>query len=327
MKSEVLKILKKTEGFVSGQEICEKLSVSRTAVWKAVRQLEAEGYRIEAVRNRGYRLSEIGDLINKAELEGSIKTSWAGKNLICLEETDSTNNVIKKAAEEGAPHGTLAVAETQTGGKGRLGRSWVSPRGSGIWMSILLRPDKLPPYRASMLTLVCALAVAEGIREVTGLPAGIKWPNDIVVNGKKAVGILTEMSAEMESIHYVVAGIGINCNIREFPEEIRATATSLFLELGEPVKRSAVVGAVMKALEKYYGVFMENGDMEKLCPVYNEMLANRGRQVRVLAPGKEYTGTALGIDPAGALLVEREDGTVSSVISGEVSVRGIYGYV
>ena len=327
MKSSVLKILKQAGGYVSGQDICEKLSVSRTAVWKAVRQLEAEGYRIEAVRNRGYRLTGENDLLNREELESSISTEWAAKNLLVFDEIDSTNNVIKKAAEEGAPHGTLAVADYQSGGKGRRGRSWVSPHGVGIWMSILLRPENLPPSHASMLTLVCALAVAGGIREVTGLGAGIKWPNDIVVNGKKVCGILTEMSSEMESIHYVVPGIGINCNTKEFPEELKGTATSLLLETGAPVKRSRLVGAVMKALEGYYAAFMETGDMSALLETYNSMLVNRQKEVRVLEPGKEYTALALGIDASGALLVRKEDGQTEAIISGEVSVRGIYGYV
>ena len=326
VKTEVLRMLKETDDYLSGQEICERLNVSRTAVWKVIKQLEAEGYEIEAVRNRGYRLRFLGDVLSQAELESSIDSEWAGKNILYFDETDSTNTEIKKAAEKDAPHGTLAVADYQSMGKGRRGRSWAAPHGVGIWMSLLLRPE-LPPTCASMLTLVAALAVADGIREVCDLEAKIKWPNDIVVNGKKVCGILTEMSTELECINYIVTGIGINVANHEFPEEIRDVATSLYLETGKEVRRSQLIAAIMRAYEGYYDKFMKNQNMKSLMDVYNSRLANCGTQVRVLSPGNEYTGMALGIDEMGELLVRTEDGKVCKVISGEVSVRGIYGYV
>lgn len=319
-------MLKENDGYLSGQELCERFHVSRTAVWKVMKQLEAEGYEIEAVRNKGYRLKMAGDILSRAELMSSISTEWAGSDVLYFDETDSTNTEIKKAAEKGALHGTLAVADYQFMGKGRRGRSWTSPHGVGIWMSILLRPQ-LHPSCASMLTLVSALAVADGIEEVCGLDTKIKWPNDIVVNGKKVCGILTEMSTELECINYVVVGIGINANTLEFPEDIKAVATSLLLETGVRVNRSRLIGAVMKAMEKYYALFLEHQDMSGLLEVYNEKLANKDNVVRVLAPGNEYTGTAEGINAAGELLVRMEDGELRTVISGEVSVRGIYGYV
>ncbi|MBP3926661.1 MAG: biotin--[acetyl-CoA-carboxylase] ligase [Clostridium sp.] len=326
MKTDVLRMLKENDGYLSGQELCERFHVSRTAVWKVMKQLEAEGYEIEAVRNKGYRLKMAGDILSRAELMSSISTEWAGSDVLYFDETDSTNTEIKKAAEKGALHGTLAVADYQFMGKGRRGRSWTSPHGVGIWMSILLRPQ-LHPSCASMLTLVSALAVADGIEEVCGLDTKIKWPNDIVVNGKKVCGILTEMSTELECINYVVVGIGINANTLEFPEDIKAVATSLLLETGVRVNRSRLIGAVMKAMEKYYALFLEHQDMSGLLKVYNEKLANKDNVVRVLAPGNEYTGTAEGINAAGELLVRMEDGELRTVISGEVSVRGIYGYV
>ena len=326
VKTEVLRMLKETDDYLSGQEICERLNVSRTAVWKVIKQLETEGYEIEAVRNRGYRLRFLGDVLSQAELESSIDSEWAGKNILYFDETDSTNTEIKKAAEKDAPHGTLAVADYQSMGKGRRGRSWAAPHGVGIWMSLLLRPE-LPPTCASMLTLVAALAVADGIREVCDLEAKIKWPNDIVVNGKKVCGILTEMSTELECINYIVTGIGINVANHEFPEEIRDVATSLYLETGKEVRRSQLIAAIMRAYEGYYDKFMENQNMKSLMDVYNSRLANCGTQVRVLSPGSEYTCMALGIDEMGELLVRTEDGKVCKVISGEVSVRGIYGYV
>lgn len=326
MKTEILRYLRETEGYVSGQELCERLKVSRTAVWKVMQQLQAEGYEIEAVRNRGYRLKESGDVYTQAELQSVMKSRWAGKNLYFFEEVDSTNNVVRTLAEQGAPEGTLAVAANQTAGKGRRGRSWVAPAGSSIMMSILLRPD-FSPERASMLTLVMAMAVARGIREMTGLEAGIKWPNDIVADGRKLCGILTEMSTEIEYIRYVVIGIGINVSMKEFPEELSQKATSLELCLGHPVKRAPLIDACMRAFEVYYEKYLQTLDLSLLQEEYNRELVNVGRSVTVLAPAGEYTGISHGINREGELIVELADGEIRNVVSGEVSVRGIYGYV
>ena len=206
--AEILKLLKETDGYISGQELCEKFGVSRTAIWKVINQLKEEGYKIEAVRNKGYILKGSADVLSKEELESTIHTKWAGANVVFFEETVSTNNEIRSLAEQGAPHGTLAVAEQQLGGKGRRGRVWTSPAGVGIWMSMLLRPQ-IDPLAASMLTLVMALAAKKGIEISTGLKSEIKWPNDLVLNKKKICGILTEMSTELMEIQYVIPGIGI----------------------------------------------------------------------------------------------------------------------
>ena len=203
---------------------------------------------------------------------------------------------------------------------------WTSPSGVGIWMSLVLRP-KISPASASMLTLVAALSVREGIEKETGLLAGIKWPNDLVLNGKKICGILTEMSTELMEIQYVVPGIGINVNQTEFPDEIKETAASLYLESGKIWKRSGLIAAIMEAFEKNYDIFLETGDMSGLMEEYNQYLVNRGKEVCVLAPQGEYRAMADGINREGSLLVTRADGTREEIISGEVSVRGIYGYV
>lgn len=326
MKTKILKLLKECDGYISGQELCDSLQVSRTAVWKVIKQLQAEGYQIEAVRNRGYHLSAVADVMTEAELKSRMEGAFCGGFLEYREEVDSTNNLARRLAEEGAADGTLVVAESQTAGKGRRGRGWISAKGTGIWMSLLLRPD-ISPASASMITLVTALAVADGIEAVTGLNPKIKWPNDIVIGGKKVCGILTEMSAELERIHYVVIGIGINVNMEEFPQEIQETATSLFQQTGEKVNRSQVVAAVMKAMETYYEEFLKSGDLSLLLQKYQEKLANKDKEVTVLAPTGHYQGICLGIDEIGELLVRRNDGTVNHVVSGEVSVRGIYGYV
>ncbi len=184
MKKDLLKILRERKDYLSGQQLCEYFGVSRTAVWKVVRQLKEDGYEIEAVKNKGYRIREVPDIMTAAELGSRLHTKWMGRNCICLETVDSTNTHAKRLAEEGAPAGTLVAAEEQTGGKGRRGRGWTASRGVNIMMTLLLRP-RIRPEHASRLTLLMAMAVAEGIRKVTGLSAGIKWPNDVVVHGKK----------------------------------------------------------------------------------------------------------------------------------------------
>ena len=325
MKTEILTCLKETDGYVSGQELCDRLGVSRTAVWKVIGQLREEGYEIEAVRSRGYRLCSAGDVLSEAEIASVLETKSLGRNLRFFDEIDSTNNELRRIAENGAPDGTLAIAEIQTAGKGRRGRAWTSPRGSGIWMSFLLRPDFAPEY-ASMLTLVTAMAVEKGIRQQTGLDCQIKWPNDIVLNGRKICGILTEMSTEEDSIRYVVVGIGINVNTKEFPEEISKTATSLAIETGHPVRRAPLVASILKAWEEYYETYKKTLDLSLLKEEYNARLVNLGREVKVLAPTGDYVGVSGGITDTGELIVE-VDGEKREVMSGEVSVRGVYGYV
>ena len=326
MKTEILKMLREANTYLSGQELSEQLGVSRTAVWKVIRQLGEEGYEIEAVRNKGYRLVKSADVLSKEEIESCLKTQWAGRNLIYYPVTDSTNTRIQQMAEEGAVHGSVAVAGEQTAGKGRRGRSWIDPPGAGIAMSILLRPE-ISSENASMLTLVAALAATKAIRTLTGLDAKIKWPNDVVLSGKKAVGILTQMSTEEDAIRYVIVGIGVNVNREHFPEEIEQTATSLKLESGRTISRSSLVAEILQEFETYYARFLEKNDLSELCAEYDSWSANVGRVVRVLDPAGEYSGEALGIDSRGQLLVKCAPGEIRRVISGEVSVRGIYGYV
>ena len=325
MKSEILRLLKESDGYVSGQQLCERFQVSRTAVWKVVDQLKKEGYEIEAVPRKGYRLVESPDVLSEAELESLRSTKWAGKSIFVFKETDSTNIQAKAGGEKGESHGTLYVAGSQSAGRGRRGRSWESPAGESIYMSLLLRPE-LPPVKAPMLTLVMALAVARAIREQTGAEALIKWPNDIVVQGRKICGILTEMSTEMTWINYVVIGIGINVNQNEFPEELKDCASSLKMETGRRFRRSHLIAAVMEHFEMYYEQFLQEGSLAGFRKEYNELLVNKDRQVKILEPGNHYEAYALGINDTGELIVEKEDGSVQNIFAGEVSVRGIYGY-
>ena len=326
---EILKKLREADDYVSGQELCEYYGVSRTAVWKAVRQLEKDGYVIEAQNNRGYRLVEAGsaDIYTGLEIESCLDTEWIGRKLVFHRETGSTNIDAKSLAEQGEQEGAVVVADMQTAGRGRRGRGWDSPAGKDIYMTIMLRPQ-CRPEKASALTLVMALAVLEAIQEVIPQPCGIKWPNDVVVNNKKVCGILTEMSAEIDGIHYVVIGSGINVNHEQFAQEIQDKATSLYAECGKKINRARLTARVLHYFEKNYAVFQNSWDFSGLVEKYNGFLVNRGREVRVLDPKGEYDGVAKGINEKGELLVARKsDGQTVQVYAGEVSVRGIYGYV
>ena len=266
----------------------------------------------------------MAHLYNEETISQAIDTKWAGKTVHFAKETDSTNSWIKRLAKDGAEHGTLAVAEYQSAGRGRFERRWEAPEGCSIMMTLLLRPEFSPQY-ASMLTLVMGLAVAQAAKEL-GFEVSIKWPNDIVISKKKICGILTEMGTNGVKINYVLIGVGINVNIKEFPEEMADKATSLYLESGKEFDRSQIPGLVMEAFEKYYEKFAATCDLSGLKEEYESILANYNQPVRVLAK-EPYEGVARGITDGGELLVEKTDGTIVAVSAGEVSVRGLYSYV
>ncbi|WP_306530377.1 biotin--[acetyl-CoA-carboxylase] ligase [Anaerotignum lactatifermentans] len=318
----ILELLRRQEGFLSGEDIGRELSITRAAVWKGIKKLREEGYEIEAVTNRGYRLTNPETMYNKRELEQGLKTKTMGQSIYFYEETDTTNNRARELALEGAPEGTLVVAEKQTAGRGRRGKVWESPLGTGIWMSLVLRPQ-IAPTEASVLTLLCGLATAEAIEAETGLSAGIKWPNDILINGKKAVGILTEMDCEMSEVHFVIPGIGINVNTASFPPEIAEIATSLYLECGKTVSRRRLVHRVLERLEEHYETFLRTGSFAAMLEDYRKHCITLGKEVHVL--GREpFFAEALDITPEGELLVRRADnGKEEVVFSGEVSIRGV----
>lgn len=359
-RTDILTCLRGSGGYVSGQQLCERLGVSRTAVWKVINQLKAEGYRIESVSRKGYRLLESPeDILSESEIASRLTTKWAGRKLCYRDETGSTNNDAKRCGEEGHPHGTVVVADIQNAGKGRRGRAWQTIPGTALSFSILLRPS-FPAERASMITLVMALAVAEAVEAAMGegvqgvgeaalkeggqgnlergteKPAGsavtIKWPNDIVINRKKVCGMLTEMTMtpELDEIQYLVVGVGINVNNespQEFQEEIRETATSLRIETGRRLNRAELLRDVLSRFEKHYETFLKTLDMSGLRETYQARLQGLGGEVRVLDPAGEYTGVSRGINDRGELIVERKNGERVAVYAGEVSVRGLYGYV
>lgn len=326
MKTQILKLLRESEDYISGQDLCEQFGVSRTAVWKAIRKLEEEGYVIEAIRNKGYRITAYPEKLSQEELGSLINTQWAGRNVRYFHEVDSTNTTAKQLAEEGAVHGTLIVADKQKVGRGRRGKTWESPAGTGIWMSIILKPT-LNPNNASMLTLVMALSVVKACQEVTGMEGKIKWPNDLVINKKKICGILTEMSAQVDYINHIVVGVGINVNTDSFPEGISEIASSLKIEGKQSYNRALLIVKVMEFFEIYYKKFAETEDLSFMQEEYNSYLINRNQEVKAFSKNGEYRGVAKGINKRGELIVIQEDGTQVLEYAGEVSVRGLYGYV
>ena len=317
----LLNLLRGSE-YVSGAELGRSLGVTRAAVSKAISALRREGWGIESVPNRGHRLvSEPDRLDREAILTVLGGHPWAG-TVEVLETVDSTNNYLKHLGAAGAAHGTVALADCQTGGRGRLGRSFDSAPGAGVYLSVLLRPA-CPPAALMTLTAQAAVATRRAIRTVTGAEAGIKWVNDLVLGGKKLCGILTELSIEAESglVSYAVVGVGINCNrpAEAFPPALRETAGSLLSETGKRVDRNALAAALIRELAALPGLDWRDE--------YRAACVNLGKDVQILAPGKApRIGVALDVGPEAELIIQTETG-VEAVRSGEVSVRGLYGYV
>ena len=323
LKNDVLKILLSNKSHISGQEISKRLNVSRTAVWKAVSSLKNEGYIIESINNRGYLLIQKNDVLNQVEIEQSMHKDFKSPKVIYLNTVDSTNNYAKSLSDC-EPEDFLVVSDTQTLGKGRRGRNWVSPSGVGIWMSLCIRPQILIEH-ASMITLVMALSVCEAIEDLYSLECNIKWPNDIVINSKKISGILTEMSSDIDGIKYIISGVGINANNKDFPKDISDIATSLYIESGIHIRRADLIAKVIYYFYQNLSIFLLTEDISELKSKYESRLINVGRKVQIIDPKACYNAEALGIDNDGALLVKK-DGKVLRIISGEVSVRGLYGY-
>jgi BirA family biotin operon repressor/biotin-[acetyl-CoA-carboxylase] ligase len=303
--------------FVSGEALSGKLGLSRTAVWKVVNALRRQGYRIEAVPSRGYRLLETPDRLTPLEVLPLLETHDLGRTLHALETVDSTNVVAFRLAVEGAEHGELVVAEQQTNGRGRRGRSWSSPGRLNLYCSFVLRPE-LPPQRAPELTLLAAVAVAESLRSMA-VPADIKWPNDLLVGRRKVAGILTELSADPDRIHFVVVGIGVNLNARQedFPPELAEVATSVLEVTGQPVARAAFVAGLAKRLEDWLDLHAAQG----FGPVrerWRALSATLGQEVLVTSERREIRGVAVDVDEDGALRIRKSDGTEERVLAGDV---------
>ena len=322
MQKKILDILLNTDDFISGQEISERLGVSRQAVWKSINALKEKGYEIQSVTNRGSRLVSSPNYLNESSLKSLLHNKIIGKNLIVLDSVDSTNDCLKKLGNEGCENGTVVVTREQTKGKGRLGRTWQSKKDDGIAFSVLLRPN-VAPSEVSAITPLAGLAVCKAIREYTKLDCVIKWPNDIIVGRKKLVGILTEMSAEFDAVEYVITGIGINVDHTSFPEEIAFKATSLLLETGRHIDKNEFLACVLEHLENE---FVKNN--LELTPTalseYTDLCATVGRSVTFQRGTRRISGMAVGVSEHGELKVMMSDGTICLVNSGEVTVQGIY---
>lgn len=328
MKNKILKILKDNKNqFISGENLSKDFGITRAAIWKYMNALKEEGYEITSISKRGYKLVSSPDILRYEEVEEYLQTKYIGRNILHYNAIDSTNKVAKSLAIEGIEEGTVIVSEEQTSGRGRLGRSWISPKSSGIWMSIILKPN-ISPMMASRVTLIGAAAVHKALEEI-GIDAKIKWPNDIVLNNKKLCGILTEMSGEMDKLNYIVMGIGLNVNLDEedFSDELKNMATSLKIEKNEQVNRKELFGKILNNFEILYDEFKEHGNIESTVDICRKNSLLLGKEVRVINGSKTVTVKALGLDEDGELLVEYEDKSKGKIISGEVSVRGLYGYV
>lgn len=325
MKNRIINILKSSPDFIYGQEICSRLGVSRTAVWKHINILKEEGYVIESVSRKGYRLLQSPDLITREEIRKYLPDGLPGGEIYCYDSVDSTNEEAKRAVGY-APDRSVFVANQQTAGKGRRGRTWISPKGEDLFFSLLLRPD-IPPESASMLTLVAAMAAAEVAERYSRESCQIKWPNDIVLHNRKICGILTEMGAEMGEISYVIIGVGFNLNRTEFEEDIASMATSIRKETGERITRAAFLADFLAEFMKRFEIFLREGNLRPFVKEYDSHLINVGKEVKIISRQGTRIRTALGINEKGELRIQDELGREETVFTGEVSVRGLYGYV
>lgn len=322
LRTKLMQALSKANGtFISGQEIAEYIGCSRTAVWKHIEDLRGEGYMVEAVRKKGYRIVSAPEKVSKSEIQFGLETKALGKMIQYQESVESTQKIAHQLANEGAEEGTLVIAEEQVSGKGRLMRSWHSPKFSGIWMSLILRP-KIPLHQAPQLTLLAAVAVAQAIEDVTELQPQIKWPNDLLINRKKVTGILTEMQAESDRIHSVIIGIGMNINQQkeDFPEDLREKASSLSIESGVKISRAKVIQRVLLRLEDLYTLYLQEGFMPiKL--LWESYAISLGQILKASTVNDTIVGKALGITDAGVLLLEDDQGTIHSIYSADIEIQ------
>lgn len=317
MKIDVLKSLTDHPGeWLSGEELSRLSGVTRSAVWKQIRQLKADGYSIESMPSKGYRMFVEGEALSKEGLLLSLADSEMIRDVICLRTVDSTNRYARQLVAAGV----LIIAEEQTQGRGRLGRSWVSPAGEGLWFTLVIKPE-LDPSQAALITQIAASAVWQGIHEVTGIESTIKWPNDIQIGTRKVCGILTEMNAELGAIERLMVGIGINVNVRDLPEELAGTATSLFMETGRGWSRKTLLLSILKAFEADYLKFITAGDLESVIQRCRKHSSLIGKPIRILNGSREEFADAVDLSEKGELIIRKPSGELDRLISGEISVR------
>ncbi|HLR63140.1 MAG TPA: biotin--[acetyl-CoA-carboxylase] ligase [Lentibacillus sp.] len=304
--------------YVSGQFLSEKLNISRSAIWKHMKELEKDGYEIEGVRRKGYRITGSPDKVSENTLHWGLQTKWLGKNIIHKTTTNSTQQVAHQAARENAEHGTVIIADEQIEGKGRMAREWHSTKNKGIWMSMIMRPS-IPPAAAPQLTLLTATVLAEVITKCTSAEPKIKWPNDLLINDKKTAGILTEMQAEQDQIQYIVTGIGINVNHSnvDFPGELSNKATSLKMETGDDQQIVKIIQQILMYFERAYDAFIRDGftNVKNKWESYGYKI---GESIRIRTNSEPLEATFIGIAEDGALLVQSETDETRRIYSGEI---------
>ncbi len=319
--AQILAALRATEnGGVSGAALSQQLGITRAAIWARIEELRALGYEIEASPHAGYRLVSVPDVLHADDLIARLAGNQVvGRDIRVFQETSSTNDVAEKLGRDGAKEGVVVFAEAQTCGRGRLGRKWLSPPRKGLWFSVLLRPD-LRPQAATQLTVAAATALARAIRAQTQLTPEIKWPNDILLNGRKVAGVLTELSAELDHIKYVILGIGVDVNLSatEFPPELRKLATSLKLETGRTIHRADLAAAILRELDHDYALIQQQQFL-RLAEEWAEQCATLGRRVSLRVGERVVHGHAEALDEDGALLLRTEHGRLERVIGGDVT--------
>jgi BirA family biotin operon repressor/biotin-[acetyl-CoA-carboxylase] ligase len=322
LRAKLLEAFSKADGeFLSGQKISEYIGCSRTAVWKHIEELRKEGYELEAVRRLGYRITKKPDKISSNEIQLGLKTKMMGRNIHFEEAVTSTQKIAQSLANDGVPEGTIVVADQQTKGRGRMARAWYSPSGTGIWMSMVIRPN-IPVNTTPQLTLLTAVAIVQAIEELTPLKPDIKWPNDIMINGKKIVGILTELQAEADQVHSVIIGTGINVNQKkeQFPEDLQNIATSILIETGEAWERAQFIQTILLKFEGLYSIFLSQGFKPiKLLWEGYAISINKKMIARTLKGTVE--GRAIGIDDDGVLLIETEDRSIERIYSADIELK------
>lgn len=326
MKNKILKVLKNSDDFISGEKLSEEFNMTRSGIWKYMNMLKEDGYNIESIPRKGYRIVSSPDILTYEEIEKNLNTDFIGRNIYYYDSIDSTNKRAKDIALE-EQEGTIIISEEQVDGKGRLGRGWISPKGKGIWMSIILKPE-VDPIKVAKITLIGAAAVYKGLNNMN-IDSTIKWPNDILIDGKKICGILTEMSCELNMINYVVMGIGINVNldVSNIPEDLREKATSIKISQKKSISRKELLANILNEFEELYIPFKDNGNISESINICRENCALIGKEVKIIKGEEIKIGRALDINEDGQLVIEFKNGVVENVFSGEVSVRGLNGYI
>nr|MDD6336505.1 biotin--[acetyl-CoA-carboxylase] ligase [bacterium] len=319
-------LMDKIGQYVSGQQLSEALGCTRAAVWKHIQALKEDGYRVDAVPRLGYCLRVVPDIVEPYFIKQLLETRQLGREIQHVPVLDSTNQRAKMLAEHGAPNGMLVLAEEQTNGRGRMGKSWASAKGKGVWMSLVLRPT-ITPADAQKITMMAAVAMAQAIEKECGIRPGIKWPNDILIGTRKVCGILTEMNTSVDEVRYCIVGTGVNVNhdAGDFPPELEQVATSLKMECGHEVSRTPLIVSYLNALEPLLEKFIETREFSSVLALYRPYSVTLGRDVHITGPGLDLEGTALYFDDEGMLVVLGRNGRRERVFSGEVHVRGLLG--